>query len=190
MARKSANNLKNGNTFLYEGEPFIVLDNVHSKSGKHGSAKNRIKCESLFTQKKKSLSFTADTSVEIPEIQKKKGQIVTIDESTKLVQVMDLETYEQVTASKELLGDTAQWLIEEDLCLVTLMDGFPIVVTPPNFVVMEIVETDPGVRGDTSGGGNKPATLTSGAVVRVPLFVQQGEKVKVDTRTGDYVSRA
>ena len=83
-----------------------------------------------------------------------------------------------------------QFLIEQDVCLVTLYDGNPIVVTPPNFVILEIVETDPGVKGDTSGGGNKPATTDTGAVIRVPLFVQIGEKVKVDTRTGDYVSRA
>jgi translation initiation factor 5A len=94
MARKSANNLKNGNYFIFEGEPFMVLDNVHSKSGKHGSAKNRIKCESLFTQKKKSVSMTADTSVEIPEIVKRRGQLITIDGEAKTMQVMDGETYE------------------------------------------------------------------------------------------------
>ena len=103
---------------------------------------------------------------------------------------MDQETYEQIDASSETVGDASQWLKEEDICTVTLFEGNPIVVTPPNFVVQEIVETDPGVKGDTSGGGNKPATLEGGAVVRVPLFVQQGEKVKVDTRSGEYVSRA
>ncbi len=89
-----------------------------------------------------------------------------------------------------MVGDAAQWLKEEDICLVTLFDGNPILVTPPNFVVLEIVETDPGLKGDTSAGGNKPATLDTGAVVRVPLFVQIGETIKVDTRTGEYVSRA
>ena len=94
MGRKTANNLKPGNYFIFEEEPYIVIENVHSKSGKHGSAKNRIKCESLFTQKKKSLSMTADTSVDIPEIQKRKGQIVNINPEMKTVQVMDIESYE------------------------------------------------------------------------------------------------
>ena len=94
MTRKSANNLKSGNYFIYNGEPFIVIDNVHSKSGKHGSAKNRIKCESLFTQKKKSVSMTADTSMEVPEIVKRRGQLITIDNEAKTLQVMDGETYE------------------------------------------------------------------------------------------------
>ena len=84
----------------------------------------------------------------------------------------------------------AQFLKEEDTCQVTLYEGNPIVVTPPNFVVLEVTDTDPGMKGDTSSGGNKPATLETGAVVRIPLFVQIGEKIKVDTRTGEYVSRA
>ena len=88
------------------------------------------------------------------------------------------------------VGDAYKWLKEEDMCVVTLWNGAPLSVTPPNFVELEIVETDPGVRGDTATGGTKPATLTTGAVVKVPLFVNQGDKIKVDTRTGDYVSRA
>ena len=87
------------------------------------------------------------------------------------------------------VGDAAKWIKEQDVCIVTLWNGVPLGVTPPNFVVLSIVETDPGVRGDTSGGGGKPATLETGAVVRVPLFVQTGELIKVDTRTGEYVSR-
>jgi len=103
---------------------------------------------------------------------------------------MDQDTYDQVEADSSAIGNSKKWLKEEDLCQVTLLEGNPIVVTPPNFVFLEITETDPGVKGDTSSGGNKPATTETGAVVRVPLFVQQGEKIKIDTRTGDYVSRA
>jgi elongation factor P len=87
------------------------------------------------------------------------------------------------------LGDAAKWLKEEDVCNVTLWNGNPLIVEPPNFVSLAITETDPGLKGDTSGGGGKPATLETGAVVRVPLFVQSGEVIKVDTRTGEYVSR-
>ena len=87
------------------------------------------------------------------------------------------------------MGDAAQWLKGEEECVVTLCNGTPLSVTPPNFVELKIAETDPGVRGDTSGGGGKPAKLETGAVVRVPLFVNQEEVIKVDTRTGEYVSR-
>ena len=92
-------------------------------------------------------------------------------------------------ADKAGVGDAAKWLKGEEDCVVTLFNGSPIQVTPPNFVELKITETDPGVRGDTSGGGGKPATLETGAVVRVPLFVDQEEIIKVDTRSGEYVSR-
>ncbi len=94
MARKSANNLKKGNYYIYEGEPYLVLSNDHSKSGKHGHAKSRIGCVGLFTKKKKSLTMTADTNVEVPEIEKRSGQLVDIMENDQIVHVMDLESYE------------------------------------------------------------------------------------------------
>ncbi|QEE15697.1 translation initiation factor IF-5A [Promethearchaeum syntrophicum] len=94
MARKTANNLKKGNYFIFEGEPYLVSTNDHSKSGKHGHAKSRIGCQGLFTKKKKSMTFTADTSLDVPEIEKKSGQLVDIDDQGQIVHVMDLETYE------------------------------------------------------------------------------------------------
>ncbi|MBN2700636.1 MAG: elongation factor P, partial [Methylothermaceae bacterium] len=102
---------------------------------------------------------------------------------------MDPSSFEQVAADDKAVADAKQWLKEQALCTVTLWNGAPISVTPPNFVELQVVETDPGLRGDTSGGGNKPATLETGAVVRVPLFIQTDEILKIDTRTGDYVSR-
>ena len=102
---------------------------------------------------------------------------------------MDPETYEQYAADATAVGDAAKWLKEQDVCNVTLWNDAPLLVAPPNFVVLRVVETDPGVRGDTAQGGNKPAKLETGAVVRVPLFVEEGELIKVDTRTGEYVSR-
>jgi elongation factor P len=88
------------------------------------------------------------------------------------------------------VGDAAKWLKEQDMCRVTLYNGAPLSVEPPNFVVLTITETDPGVRGDTATGGTKPATLETGAVVNVPLFLEEGESIRVDTRTGAYLSRA
>jgi elongation factor P len=102
---------------------------------------------------------------------------------------MDPESFEQMTANAPAVGDAVKWIKDNDMCRVTLWNGVPLAVDPPNFVVLKIVETDPGLKGDTSGGGGKPATLETGAVVRVPLFVQTDELVKVDTRTGEYVSR-
>ena len=92
-------------------------------------------------------------------------------------------------ADEAAVGENIKWLKEQDVCEVTLWNDVPIAITPPNFVELEVTETDPGLRGDTSGGGGKPATLSTGAVVRVPLFVEQGEVIKVDTRSGEYVSR-
>jgi elongation factor P len=102
---------------------------------------------------------------------------------------MDPASYEQLTADANAVGEAAKWIKEQDICNVTLYNGAPLSVEPPNFVTLVITETDPGLKGDTSGGGGKPATLETGAVVRVPLFVQTGELIKVDTRTGEYVSR-
>jgi elongation factor P len=102
---------------------------------------------------------------------------------------MNQESFEQVQADKAGMAGAEKWLKGEEECVVTLWNGTPIQVTPPNFVELKIAETDPGVRGDTSGGGGKPATLETGAVVRVPLFVNQDEVIKVDTRSGEYVSR-
>jgi elongation factor P len=103
---------------------------------------------------------------------------------------MDPISFEQIPASLEAVADAKLFLKEQDSCVVTLWNGAPLTVSPPNFVELEVVETDPGLKGDTAQGGTKPATLSTGAVVRVPLFIDQGEVLKIDTRTGEYVSRA
>jgi elongation factor P len=103
---------------------------------------------------------------------------------------MDPVSFEQHAADETAVGDSKKWLKEQDMCEVTLWNGSPLAITPPNFVMLTVTETDPGVRGDTSGGGGKPATLETGAVVRVPLFIEVGEVLKIDTRTGEYVARA
>jgi elongation factor P len=102
---------------------------------------------------------------------------------------MVADTFEQYAADANAIGDAKNWLTEQDVCQVTLWNNEPLIVEAPNFVELEITETDPGVKGDTASGGVKPATLSTGAVVRVPLFVDQGEVIKVDTRTSEYVSR-
>ena len=103
---------------------------------------------------------------------------------------MEPNSFEQYQASDAAVADASKWLKAQDTCHVTLWNGEPLQVDAPNFVTLAVTETDPGVRGDTSGGGGKPATLETGAVVRVPLFIEEGEVLKVDTRKGEYVSRA
>ena len=103
---------------------------------------------------------------------------------------MDQNNFEQYSANQTVVADTKQWITGEEMCFVTLWDNTPLTVTPPNFVVLKIKETEPGVRGDTAQGGSKTAMLETGAMVKVPLFVNEGELLKIDTRTGEYVSRA
>jgi elongation factor P len=102
---------------------------------------------------------------------------------------MDPESFEQYQTGNDVVGDAGQWLKEQDSCTITLWNDAPITVSPPNFVEIDIVETDPGLRGDTATGGTKPAKLSTGAVVRVPLFLDVGDVVRVDTRTGEYMNR-
>jgi elongation factor P len=103
---------------------------------------------------------------------------------------MDPNTFDQFQADKNAIGDNYKWLKEQEQVEVTLYNGSPLSVSPPNFVDLEVTDTDPGLKGDTAQGGSKPATLSTGAVVRVPLFINIGEVLKIDTRTGEYVSRA
>jgi elongation factor P len=103
---------------------------------------------------------------------------------------MEPDTFNQHQADKKVIGDTGLWLREQDIVMVTLYNGSPLLITPANHVELEIIDTDPGLKGDTAQGGTKPATLSTGAIIKVPLFLNIGEVVKVDTRTGEYISRA
>ena len=179
--------IRPGNILEYEGGIWKVAKIQHTQPGK-GGAYMQVEMKNLQDGRKTNVRFRSADTVERVRLDTKDYQFLYEDGS--MLVFMDQDTYEQVEADEAAVGDMKQWMKEEDLCLVTLWEGNPIVVTPPNFVFLEITETDPGVKGDTSGGGNKPATLETGAVVRVPLFIQIGEKIKVDTRTGEYVSRA
>jgi elongation factor P len=187
MATYTMNQLRVGLKIMQDGDPCIIVDTDFVKPGK-GQAFVRLKFKNLKSQRVNERTLKASETIEGADVTDKEMQYLYSD--GELWYFMDPDTYEQVGADSSALGDSAPFLKEEDNCLVTLWEGSPIVVTPPNFVVLEVVETDPGVKGDTSSGGNKPATLDTGAVVRVPLFVQIGELIKVDTRTGEYVSRA
>jgi len=181
------NQLRVGLKIMMDGDPAVITDTDFVKPGK-GQAFVRIKAKNLNTGRVNERTYKASESIEGADVIDKELQYLYSDGDHWYF--MDQTSFEQVAADAAAMGDTTQWIKEQDLCVLTLWEGRPISVTPPNFVVLEIVETDPGVRGDTSSGGTKPATVDTGAVVRVPLFVQQGELIKIDTRTGEYVSRA
>ena len=187
MASYNMNQVKVGLKIMVDGDPCVIVGTEFVKPGK-GQAFTKVKYKNYKTERVNEKTLKASDSFEGADVHEKEMQYLYSDGRT--FTFMDQDTYEQVEADAAALGDSQQYLKEEDLCMLTLFEGNPIVVTPPNFVVLEITETDPGMKGDTSSGGNKPATTETGAVVRVPLFVQIGEKIKVDTRTGEYVSRA
>ena len=186
MSTYSTNQFKNGLKILLDGEPFSIVDNQVVKPGK-GQAFNRVKIRNLKTGRVIDKTFKSTEKVDAADVMEKEMQYLYTD--GEFFHFMDQETFEQYAASQAAVGDNAKWLKEEDVCMITLLNGDPLLVDPPNFVELKITETDPGVRGDTSGGGSKPATLETGAVVNVPLFVPEGEIIKVDTRSGEYVGR-
>lgn len=187
MATYSTNEFKNGLKLMIDGAPCSIVECEFVKPGK-GQAFTRVKIRNLKTNRVVERTYKSGETVEAADVVDMEMQYLYND--GELWHFMVPDTFEQHGVTAEALGDANQWLKEQDMCVVTLWNGTPIQVVPPNFVVLEVTETDPGLKGDTSGGGGKPATLETGAVVRVPLFIQIGELVKVDTRNGEYVSRA
>ena len=187
MATYSTNEFKSGLKVMLDGDPAVIVDNEFVKPGK-GQAFNRVRIRNLKTGRVIERTFKSGESMEAADVLDVEMQFLYND--GQFWHFMNPDSYEQLAADKNAVGDNAKWLKEQDVCIITLWNGVPLAVEPPNTVTLKIVETDPGVRGDTSGGGGKPATLETGAVVRVPLFVQNGEAIKVNTRTGEYVSRA
>ena len=186
MASYSTNEFRGGLKIILDGDPYNIVENEFVKPGK-GQAFNRVKIRNLLTGRVVERTFKSGESVEAADVFETEVQYLYNDGD--FWHFMHPDTYEQYAVSKDQVGDNAKWMKEEDRCNLTLWNGEPLAVLPPNFAEMKIVETDPGLRGDTSGSGGKPATLESGAVVRVPLFVAEGEVIRVDTRTGEYVSR-
>jgi elongation factor P len=186
MANYSTNEFKSGLKILLDGDPCVILENEFVKPGK-GQAFNRVRIRNLKTGRVNEKTFKSNESVESADVMDTDMQYLYYDGEFWHFMVPD--TFEQHAADAKVVGEAKDWLKEQDLCQVTLWNGQPLQVSPPNFVELTIVETDPGVRGDTATGGQKPAKLETGAVVRVPLFIEQGEVIRIDTRTGAYVSR-
>ncbi|HEX5513535.1 MAG TPA: elongation factor P [Gammaproteobacteria bacterium] len=186
MATYSTNEFKSGLKIMLDGDPYAIVENEFVKPGK-GQAFNRVRVRNLKTGRVIDRTFKSGDTVEGADVVEVEMQYLYNDGDQWYF--MNPTSYEQVGADKTAVEEALQWIKEQDVCTVVLYNGQPLSVTPPNFVNLKIVQTDPGVRGDTSGGGGKPATLETGAVVRVPLFVPEGEMIRVDTRTGEYVSR-
>ena len=187
MASFNMNQVRTGLKVLDNGEPNSIIACDFIKPGK-GQAFTRVKIRNLLTGRVNEKTLKPGDVFEGADVVETSMQYLYADGDHWFF--MNPDTYDQVEADAPALGGAEQWIKEEDICVVTLWNGHPILVKAPNFVVREVVETDPGLKGDTSSGGNKPAKLESGAVVKVPLFIQTGESIRADTRTGEYVSRA
>ena len=186
MATYTTNQFKGGLKLMLDGDPYSIVENEFVKPGK-GQAFNRVKLRNLKTGKTLDRTFKSGESVEAADVLETELQYLYSD--GEYWYFMDTETFDQVAANKAAMGDADKWIKEQDICNVTLWNGEPLQVDPPSFVELKVIETDPGVRGDTSSGGSKPATVETGAVVRVPLFLEEGETIKIDTRKSEYVGR-
>lgn len=186
MASYNMNQVRTGLKVLESGEPNVIISCDFIKPGK-GQAFTRVKMRNLLNGRVNEKTYKPGDLLEGADVIETSMQYLYTDGEHWFF--MNPDTYDQVEADASALGGAEQWIKEEDVCNVTLWNGHPILVAAPNFVTREVVETDPGLKGDTSSGGSKPAKLETGAVVKVPLFIQTGESVRVDTRTGEYVSR-
>ena len=186
MATYNTNAFKSGLRIILDQDPYIIVANEFVKPGK-GQAFNRVRVRNLKTGKVIDKTFKSGENVEAADVVDKDMQFLYAD--GEMWHFMEQDTFEQYAANEAAISDAKNWLKDQDICQVTLWNNEPIVVIPPNFVELEVIETDPGLRGDTASGGIKPAKLSTGAVVRVPLFIEEGEMLKIDTRSKEYVSR-
>ena len=186
MATYGTNDLKTGLKVIIDNDPCTITECQYVKPGK-GQAFTRFKYRNLKTGRVIERTYKSGETLEGADVVDTEMQYLYND--GEMWHFMVADTYEQYAVNEAAIGEAAKWLKGQETCIVTLWNDVPLSVTPPNFVELEVSETDPGVRGDTSGGGGKPATLETGAVVRVPLFVDVGERIRVDTRTGEYTSR-
>ena len=176
---------KKGLKIQFDGEPYSIVDFQHVKPGK-GGAFVRTKLKHMRLGRVIDNTFRAGEKVELVDFEEKHMQYLYRDDRYHF---MDMETFDQISLSPEEVGDARDFLKENTEVEILFIDGSPVTVELPTFMELAIVKTDPGIRGDTATGGSKPATLESGAVVQVPLFLNQGDIVKIDTRTAEYLGR-
>jgi len=187
MANYSTNEFKSGLKVLLEGDPCSILENEIVKPGK-GQAFNRVKFRNLMNGRVWERTFKSGESLEGADVVETDMEYLYSDGEFWHFMKTD-GSFEQVAADKSAVQDALNWMKEQDVCTVISWNEAPISVQAANFVELEVADTDPGLKGDTAQGGTKPATLTTGAVVKVPLFVEIGDVLRIDTRTGEYQNR-
>jgi elongation factor P len=182
----STSDFKNGLKINIDGSPYVIIYFQHVKPGK-GGAFVRTKIKNLLNGKTVDKTFRAGEKVTEAEIEERVMQYLYNDGNDCIF--MDSKNFDQIPITDEVIGDNSKFLLENAEVSVLFYKGNPVNIDLPSFVELVISQSDPGVKGDTSSGATKPATLETGAVIQVPLFLKEGEKVRVDTRTGEYVER-
>jgi elongation factor P len=182
----TTNDIKNGTVLRLDGQLWTVIEFQHVKPGK-GGAFVRTKIKNVMSGKTIDKTFNAGLKIETANVDRRDYQYLYMDGADYVF--MDTSTYDQITIAPEVVGDAKDYLLESQNVLVATNDGQPLYIELPPSVVLEITYTEPGLQGDRSTGGTKPATLETGAQIQVPLFLEQGTRVKVDTRDGSYLGR-
>ena len=188
MANASTSEFRPGLRVLLDGDPCVVVDSEFVKPGK-GQAFTRVRLKNLITSRIWERTFKSGETLPTADVMEVEMQYLYFDGDTYHFMLTN-GSYEQMEVDEQTLGDARHWIREEDHCQVVLWDGRPISIAPPTFVELEVAQTDPGVRGDTATGGSKVAVMSTGASIRVPLFIEEGEVLRIDTRVGEYVGRA
>jgi elongation factor P len=187
MASYSTNDFRSGLKVLLDGDPCSILENEVVKPGK-GQAFNRVKFRNLLNGRVWERTYKSGESIKGADVMETNMEYLYEDGEFWHFMKTD-ESYEQVAADVNAINEARNWLKEQDVYQVVLWNDAPISVIPPNFIELEVTDTDPGLKGDTAQGGTKPATLSSGALVKVPLFINIGDVLRIDTRTGEYQNR-
>jgi elongation factor P len=183
----STSEFRKGLKIEIDGIPYTIVEFLHVKPGK-GGAFVRTKIKNLMTGKVLDQTFRSGEKVEKPDLVEREMQFLYREGDT--FHLMDNENYEQLALPADKLGDMVLFLTENLNVKVLFFNQAPVTAELPNFVELTVAQTEPGVKGDTASGGSKPATLETGAVIQVPLFINEGDRLKVDTRTGNYIERA
>ncbi|VAX77112.1 Elongation factor P [Serratia symbiotica] len=186
MTTYSSNNFRPGLKIVFEGEPYAIESSELVKPGK-GQGFSRVKMRRLLTGMRVEKTFKSTDFCEVADIID--TNMTYLYRGDDFYHFMHPETFDQYQVEAKIVSNAAKWLQSNSTCIITLWSGRPIAVQPPNFIESEITNTDPGLKGDSASSASKPATLRTGSVIKVPLFIQIGEVVRVDTRTGEYVSR-
>lgn len=182
----TTSDFRKGRKIEYKGEPFEIVDFLHSKMGR-GGALVKTKMRNIITGAVLEDTFRSGEKFNEPELEEKDMQY--LYEQDGMFYFMDTESYEQVPMTEEQFGEARKWTKDNTVVKILYYKGKPVGIEPPMFIELEVAETDPGYKGDTASGGSKPATMETGAVIKVPFHINKGDILKIDTRTSEYIER-